>query len=316
MSENSEYYRENGFLVLPGVLSEAEVNEYTRKIEGLAGSLLTETDILSYALPFGVSKHREFWDILWHDRIVSHLRDVVDPDIRFGYLTGIHYNITPEGKFDGDPHKVTGWHRDTRYRANHCRVGDRYAWGNSLDDLKFVRVGIYLNSYEENRCSVYFIPKSHRPEYSFGGLEWHFYHRYRQLKAKWSHNPAEIGYPYIRSKPNTRLCPPMPPFEFRGQRGDVVFFDARMIHGISTRRGPRLNLFLDYGTESDYGADHLNYYLVERKDMLYTELAPELVSILKEKNLYYDRTKHNPKSPLTGYHSIDPEPELLKLYGR
>ena len=97
--------------------------------------------------------------------------------------------------------------------------------------------------------------------------------------------------------------------------GDAVLFDMRMIHGIGKRQGERVSMFLDYGLENIHTYDHVNYYLKERKDMVYLNpTPPELKKKLKEKNLLLQGLKSFNGSPMTGRMAKEPEQNILDLY--
>ena len=97
-----------------------------------------------------------------------------------------------------------------------------------------------------------------------------------------------------------------------------MFFDARLIHGIGKRQGPkRRSIFLCYGEENKYFYDHLSYNLIERTDLKYQKKYElELAKELQNRNLLYDLEAYENfnKSPLTGYFNIEPEKHLLDKY--
>ena len=103
--------------------------------------------------------------------------------------------------------------------------------------------------------------------------------------------------------------------DIRPDAGDIVIFDARVIHGTTNRVGNRYNLFVDYGMENAHTYDHVNYYLRERKDENYSlNYDEELKNELKERNLFLEGIENFHESPLTGRHSLYPEEAVLAHY--
>ena len=98
----------------------------------------------------------------------------------------------------------------------------------------------------------------------------------------------------------------------------MLFFDARLIHGIGKRKGPkRRSIFLCYGEENKHFYDHLSYNLIERRELKYqTQYEIELYNELKQRNLGYNIEifENFNQSRLTGYFDIKPEKNVLEMY--
>ena len=330
-TEDSEFYKENGFAVFKNLLTAEEVSHYQSLMKNVfpdVTSNCTEAgkSFFSWAIADGIRKRKEFWPIIWQENIIKKVRKVLGDEIKFCIHNDLHYNITQAAFEDGNPQKISGWHRDSRFRGQLLSrkswfdkirgLGYQDIWDESEHPVKMARLGIYLTSYEEHQTPVFLIPGSHLSERSlssvFERLLWNKLVSGIRCFLQGDRRPRI--FPYIRSKSHP-FCLPAKPFKALMNAGDAVLFDMRMIHGIGKRSGERVAMFLDYGFENIHTFDHINYYLKERKDMVYLNpTPPELEKKLKEKNLFFEGRESFKGSPMTGRMSKKPEQNILDIY--
>ncbi|MCB0167704.1 MAG: phytanoyl-CoA dioxygenase family protein [Anaerolineae bacterium] len=269
-----EQLKNQGFVVIRQFLSNQEVDFYVNKLEERSG--ITKENFnaqgagrgfdqkgrqASWNLPDGVSKSPDFWPLIYHERLISTVRDLLGPDIRFLQHTDLHVGFS-----------AVAWHRDSVNR----KFGKGPDWDESQAPYKMVRVGLYLQSHAESSFKLGFIKGSHRPatnitlgrRLSETQITWMGALSYLSPKAQlWAAN-AE----WIATEP-----------------GDCIIFDPRTLHSGSYITGPKYSMFVAYGIENVHFYHHQNYYRHLRSELNYGDLAPELTQTLKAKGLYPDQ---------------------------
>jgi len=332
--DDLKFYKDNGFVIIRNLLSSDEVAHYKKLMKNVFPELVDHcTDIgesgesnFSWGLADGIRKRKEFWPLIWNKRIIRKVSSLLEGEIKFCIHNDLHFNNTQAAFEDGNPQKIIGWHRDSRFRG-HYLVRDGWIdkirnqdykeiWDESEYPVAMARLGIYLNSYDEHQTPLFMIPGSHLTERSI---------RYVLERLLWNKIVANVrsffqgdtrprSFPYIRSKPHP-FCLPAKPINARVNSGDAVLFDKRMIHGIGKRQGERCCMFLDYGLENPHTYDHINFIMKERTDMPYLKSMPtELEEKLKEKNLLLGGWESFNGSPMTGRMSLKPEQHVLDSY--
>ena len=324
-------YKQNGFIILRNLLSDDEVSHYKELMKNVFPELpdnCTEAgkSLFSWAISDGVRKRKEFWPLIWNGNILRKVRSLLGDEIKFCIHSDLHCNLTQAAFEDGNPHKIAGWHRDSRFRGHYLvrdgwidkirNQGYRTIFDESEYPVRMARLGIYLNSHDEHQTPLFLIPGSHLAERSLKYvIERAFWYKFvSNIRSFLQGDKRARGFPYIRSKSHP-FCLPAKPFKAYLNAGDAVLFDVRMIHGIGYRKGERCNIFLDYGLENPHTYDHVNYLIKERKDMNYLhKTPPELKKILKEKKLFLEGRKSFNGSPMTGRMSLKPEKHVLDCY--
>lgn len=277
-------FQRDGYVVIRGLLSSAEVISYREHIIAASGVGDTEFGVSVFEYPDGVSKEREFWPLIYDERLTTPIRELLGASTRYTQHSDLHV------------HRTGGWHRDCACR----KFGVGPDWDTTGDPYRVVRVAIYLQSYEESGSALGVVPGSHRYEHFVRGTPLRYWRtRFRGerlgFRAGRKLGLCSVPEPHeermlMWTDPKFRpfLTRPSSPTWIRTEPGDCVIFDQRLYHCASPIRGPKYAIYLSYSPENRHALNHLGYYRHFRTDLGYGPLAPELVQRLREKDLYLD----------------------------
>jgi ectoine hydroxylase-related dioxygenase (phytanoyl-CoA dioxygenase family) len=294
MSDIKERFEEQGYVVASGLLSPVEAAQYRREIQQISG--VTDADVgkKTFECPDGATKHRAFWPLIYNERLIELLRTLLGPTVRYTQHSDLHaHRAGPPAVPGGTP---GGWHRDSACRD--FSIGPD--WDESVDPYKVTRVAVYLQSYAESLSSLGVIPGSHRFEKRLSGIDHHLWRRiftaeYRTKQLLWKTGLTDEPYFYNlamlqRTDPKQRsiFSRPAAPVWIKTEPGDCIIFNQRLFHCASPIVGPKYAVFLSYSVENEHARNHLRYYRHIRKDLKYGPINPELVEILKERDLYME----------------------------
>jgi ectoine hydroxylase-related dioxygenase (phytanoyl-CoA dioxygenase family) len=265
-----------GYTIVRGLLTQEEVDYYVARMEALSG--ITRAGMQggeewkgsgrgsggsSWTLPDGVAKSRDFWPIIFNERLLEIVRNIVDPDVRFLQHNDIHVGFS-----------AISWHRDSVNRE----FGVGPDWDETDAPYKLVRCGIYLQTFAESNSRLGFIPGSHKPPVGPVSRS----AKFNERKLKWL-GAANYLSPKIQMAASNADWIPTEP-------GDCVIFDPRTIHSGSYITGPKYSVFVAYGVENKHFFNHYNYYRNIRSELGYGELDPEFVQMLKDQDLFPELT--------------------------
>jgi ectoine hydroxylase-related dioxygenase (phytanoyl-CoA dioxygenase family) len=268
-NEVRQQLQTQGYIVVRDLLSEAEVQFYNRKLETLSGisrrnfrgKVSGRGGHISWNRPDGVSKTPDFWPVIFHERLLTTIKALLGPEVRYLQHSDLHVGFS-----------AVSWHRDNVNRT----FGHGPDWDESVQPYQLLRVGIYLQSFAESNFRLGFIAGSHRPTpyvslarklteaklQSLGTLSY--------LSAKFQMWAAQAQW--VATEP-----------------GDCIIFDPRTLHSGSYITGPKYSLFVAYGRENEHFYNHHNYYRHLRSELNYGDLAPELIQLLKDADLYQEQ---------------------------
>ena len=136
-----EQFAEDGFAVLRGVVGPSDVAFYIRRLRELAGTAERWTE------PDGVNRNSEFWPVVFNERVLAAMRQVLGPSVRYLPHSDLHVGFSS-----------FSWHRDSVTR----RFGDGADWDETSAPYRIARVGIYLQSYADSGFRLGFVKGSHR----------------------------------------------------------------------------------------------------------------------------------------------------------
>lgn len=146
----SERFSNDGFVVVRGLLSPADVASYVERLKTLAGGKERWT------LPDGVNSQPEFWPLVLDERLLAAVRSVLGPDIRYLPHNDLHVGFSS-----------FSWHRDSVNRE----LGEGPDWDESGEPYRLARVGIYLQRFAASGFRLGFVKGSHhRPSRRTGAL--------------------------------------------------------------------------------------------------------------------------------------------------
>jgi hypothetical protein len=256
--------REKGFTVARGVLSPDEVDRYremliersgidpaTYKASARGAGAWNHTD--------GVSKEREFWDLIFHPTLRQEVGTAIGPGFKYLQHSDLQVGFS-----------AVAWHRDNVSRS----YGVGPDWDESDGPYGLVRVGIYLQRFAESGFRLGFIPGSHRFEAGGSALT----RRLREAKFKLQGGLAYLGPTFQQLTRSAEWVATEP--------GDAIIFDPRILHSGSYIKGLKLSMFVGYGHENRHFADLQNYYRHVRTELGYRAFDPELVARLEAEGLF------------------------------
>ncbi len=262
-------FKEKGFAIVRGLLSKDEVESYIQRMEKLSGISRGDFSSVSgrgfdqsgkqtsWNLPDGVAKTEEFWPIIFNERLLTTVRELLGPDIRFLQHNDLHVGFS-----------AISWHRDSVNR----KFGQGPDWNETEAAYKLVRVAIYLQSYEESQFRLGFINSSHQPTPTVT-----LKRRIDEAKLNWFGALSYVSPKLQMWASNAEWIATEP--------GDCLIFDPRALHSGSYITGPKYSMFVAYGQENEHFYNHQNYYNNIRTELGYQPMNPELAERLKEANL-------------------------------
>jgi ectoine hydroxylase-related dioxygenase (phytanoyl-CoA dioxygenase family) len=294
MSDTQKQFEKQGYMVVKGLLSPAEAVHYRHEIQELSGVKDADFGKKMFECADGVTKHRAFWPLIYHDRLIEVLRDLLGPTLRYTQHSDLHAHRTADRPMPrGAP---GGWHRDSACRD--FNIGPD--WDESVEPYKVTRVATYLQSYAESHSSLGVIPGSHRFERRLSGNDRRLWLRifaaeYRAKQLLWKMGLADEPYfyhPYFQQRTDSNqpliISRPAEPVWIKTEPGDTIVFNQRIFHAASPITGPKYAVFLSYSPENGHARNHLRYYRYVRKDLRYGPVDPELAEMLKTRNLYLE----------------------------
>jgi ectoine hydroxylase-related dioxygenase (phytanoyl-CoA dioxygenase family) len=260
-----EQFERQGFVVVRQLLSAAEAEHYIAILE--RQSEITRSDFknkfsgrgfdrkggqTAWNLPDGVSKTPDFWPIIWHERLVAVARELLGPELRYLQHSDLQVGFS-----------AISWHRDNVNRT----LGHGPDWDETDQPYRLVRVGIYLQRFEESSFKLGFIPGSQRAPAHIS-----LAHKLTEAKLKWLGGLSYVFAGLQMRASNAEWLATEP--------GDAVIFDPRTLHSGSYISGPKYSLFVAYGLENKHFYNHQNYYRHIRTELNYQDLVPDLVQKL------------------------------------
>jgi hypothetical protein len=248
----NERFAEDGFIVIRNLLAPDEVAAYIARLKALAQGKDRWTQ------PDGVNRNRDFWPIIFHERLIAAVRGLLGPDIRYLPHNDLHFGFSS-----------FSWHRDSVNRD----TGVGPDWDEEEDPYRIVRCGLYLQRFDESQFKLGLIKGSHRPIANFTDEE----QRRVQRKTGAMRNVLSglSGMDFVGDDAEWVATEP----------GDCVIFDPRILHTGSKIHGAKYSIFLAYGVENSHFRNHWHYYLNLRKDLGYAGLDPALAEELRAANL-------------------------------
>lgn len=288
--ERRKQLREKGYVVVKGLLSPEEVERYSKLLLDLSG--VDPATFKSSGRGFdgwnhtdGVSKRPEFWPLITHEGLLGHLRALLGPEVKYLQHSDLQVGFS-----------AVSWHRDNVHRE--------YGVGRDWEEddqhpYDLVRVGFYLQSYEESNFRLGFIPGSHR----FDGSGSKFSRSLNELKFKAFGGLAWLGKTFQDLAPGAEWIATDP--------GDAIIFDPRILHSGSYIEALKLSMFVGYGVPSQHFADLQNYYRNVRTELGYGTFSDELIAYLREHDLYAEGIEDADEVPL----AYVPNAALRKVVG-
>jgi len=256
----AQQFKEDGYVFVPGLLTSNETDAYRKKIQELSG--LSDKDFdekkarrKGWSMPDGVTRQSDWWDLIFHPRLIHTLRETLGPDVRYTQHSDLHVH-----------HGAVGWHRDSA-----CRVlGVGRDWDESHAPYQIARVGIYLQRYAESGSALGILPGTQRNQSWLSRKELAIHGKIRDFFKR-----PDWLFPLIFSRP----------LWFKTEPGDCLIFNQRLLHTGSHIHGPKYAIFLSYSPENHHAVNHRSYYLNERPELGYHDYHPALREKLSQAGL-------------------------------
>ena len=180
----------------------------------------------------GLNNFEEFWTLISDERILEIVRSLLKEKIYYLYHSAIM-------KTKEDKHYQH--HRDNPFR----KFGAGEDWDEKKEKYKIIRVGIYLNTYEETKFSLNLIPNSHK-----NNISWREALRFMHKKIK----RYGINDKYIN------FLPKIFGQGIKANAGTCIFFDPRVYHSPSPHKNSRRAIFLSFGNQSAHSKNYVDYF--------------------------------------------------------
>lgn len=228
-----ESYERDGYLQLPALFSESEVEAFQEEIAKLTSDrallaserVIIEPDEDSLALRSVFDVHREgmFRDLVRDERVSNVARQLLGSDV---YIHQSRINLKPP--FRG---KEFFWHSD--FETWHAEDG--------MPSMRALSASVSLTENVHSNGPLMVIPGSHKHFVACGGETPAEHHR-ESLRRQ------EIGVP--SDEMLTRLADESEVRNLVGPIGSVTFFDCNLMHGSNGNITPqaRRNVFFVYNS--------------------------------------------------------------------
>jgi hypothetical protein len=273
-----QQFAEDGFTVIRGLIGASETAFYIERLRHLAGSATRWTE------PDGVNRHEEFWPLVFNERLLTAMRDVIGTSVRYLPHTDLHVGFSS-----------FSWHRDSVTR----RFGDGADWDETSVPYRIARVGIYFQSYVDSQFRLGFVKGSHRTD-AFGPEQRRRIERRTSAAANVVSGLSGVD---LLGRHAEWVAP---------DRGDCVIFDPRILHTGSRFHGEKYSIFLAYGLENAHFHNHWHYYLRLRTDLGYSTVPAALADRLQAAGLL----AHEPPADLAIERAWIPSPTFVSVAKR
>ncbi len=251
-----DQFRLNGYIVVRSLFTDNEIDFYKHQIDVLSAGRGHK-----WTFPDGICRNRAFWNVIFHEKILQTVRELLGEDIRFLQHNDLHAGFSS-----------FHWHRDSVSRT--YPIGPD--WDEIADPYQLLRVGIYLQD-SSGGFRLGLVRGTHRPgrlsERERAFIEQKLSSRTKAFILLGGKDPLEERADWVATGP-----------------GDCIIFDPRIIHTGSEFKGTKYSLFLGYGVENGHFRRHYNYYRYLREDLNYQALHPDLVQRLQSAGLYAGET--------------------------
>jgi len=252
---------EDGFVVVPGLLSADAVEEYVQRLELLSGRRRRSPTKsgAGWTEPDGVTKHHDFWRLILHQRLLSVVRSLLGNNVCFLQHTDLHVGFSS-----------FNWHRDSANRS----LGVGPDWDEADAPYRIVRVGVYLQAAGA-AFRLGLIPGSHHKSDR----------RAIQSRSLAEGKTSWLGH--VRRLITGRVPEAPGATWVSAAAGDAVIFDPRVLHTGTPVDGEKYSMFLAYGTPNRHFENHARYYRYQRTDLRYADLPKALADELTAAGLYH-----------------------------
>ena len=253
--QDKKRFEEDGYYLLKSLLTPEEARTYCHKINRALDLPEDDLDIEAIGhgtrtLADGVTKTADFWPLIFNDRLVETVRELLGGEIRYAQHSDLQINL----------------HGGRYHRDSACReFGDAPDWDETEAPYKVVRVAIYLSGYRDSGSAIIVLPGSHRRESALNRLEYVAWNKLRSFARRHGRNDL-LPHLFLSARK----------VRFKTDPGDCFIFDQRLMHAGGVLRGakPKYAVFLAYGFDNQHSRNHRAFFL--RRPTYSPEISPEL----------------------------------------
>src|SRR5262249_27841300 len=213
-------FQKKGYVLANGIMTQDDVDCIVRNLDDMSEQLRGPGE---WTVPDGVTQSRCFWPLIFNEKLLAIVREVIGADIRFLQHNDLHVGFSS-----------LNWHRDSVSR----KPGEGRDW-DETEPYHIVRVGFYL----QPRGSAFrlgLLPGTHQKPSSSKAPE------RRRLEAMTGTASLlqRIVFGKNRSARTAEWLSPA--------AGDAVIFDPRVLHTGSRTNGSKHSIFLAYGAQNSH----------------------------------------------------------------
>jgi len=250
-------FQNKGYIPATGILSQDDIECTIRNLDSMSGQ---RRGAGGWTVPDGVTQSRCLWPLIFNEKLLNVVRELIGPDICFLQHNDLHVGFSS-----------LNWHRDSISR----KLGEGRDW-DETEPYRIVRVGFYLQPRSLSSFQLGLLPGTHRTPSSSEA------HERRRLEAI-TGSASLLQRIVLGRNPSPSAA------EWLSlAAGDVVIFDPRVLHTGSRTIGPKYSIFLAYGAPNNHSIDHAIYYRFLRPELGYQPLPEDLVTKLKMAGLYQE----------------------------
>jgi hypothetical protein len=249
-------FQQKGYILENGILTQNDVECIIRNLDDMSKQ---QRGAGGWTVPDGVTQSRCFWPLIFNEKLLSIVRELIGSDIRFLQHNDLHVGFSS-----------LNWHRDSVSR----RLNEGGDW-DETEPYRIVRVGFYLQPRGSD-FRLGLLPGTHRTPSSSEAPD-------RQRLESMTGTASlfrRIVFGKNRSHPTAEWL--------SAADGDAVIFDPRVLHTGSRTNRPKYSIFLAYGAPNSHSIDHSIYYRSLRPELGYQPMPHDLVAQLRTTGLYQE----------------------------
>jgi hypothetical protein len=248
-------FQKKGYVLVADILSQETIELMIRNLDALSQS---RRGAIGWTVPDGLTQNRSFWQLIFNEKLLSTVRELIGTDIRFLQHNDLHVGFSS-----------LNWHRDSVSRT----LGKGPDW-NEAEPYQIVRIGFYLQPRGASSFRLGFLPGTHRMP---SALEVDEREQFEAVTGSLSLVQRIV----FGSNRSPRIAEWLAP-----AAGDAVIFDPRVLHTGSRNLGYKYSIFLAYGVPNAHYFDHAIYYRFLRPDLGYQSIHSDLAKLLQTAGLY------------------------------
>ncbi len=257
-------FQKDGYCVVKGLLNSDEVNYYDNEIKKLAQNK-------SHFSLGGIYKAKQISKIVCNKNLIKVVKFLLGSEVFFLHDSTIMHKTEPKN--------VTNWHRDNPCR----RFGNGPDWDKHMP-YNVLRLGIYLQKFEETNSCINVIPGSHKKRFTFQEVLRFFHKKMRNVDENSKLIFIKNLYTRLIGK-NIQTNP-----------GDCVIFHANLWHTATPTSGIKRAIHFSFGTDNKHSENFVNYYLKYRSDIVddnnEIKMDEKFIDLLKENKIFYPIPKN------------------------